>query len=159
MPRSRKGLSMQSERKFPMLIPIIAVLALILGLGGLLVIRTAEQSRNSLPILDSVPSFEAVNQDGTPFGLQSLRGKISIVDFMFTNCPGICPVMSANMAALYNLFAPKAGCSLSRSRSIPTATRLRRCRNMPAALVSTTPAGSFSGCLGDRCCQSQRKGF
>ena len=34
---------MPSERKFPMLIPIVAVLALILGLGGLLVIRTAEK--------------------------------------------------------------------------------------------------------------------
>jgi len=99
---------MPSDRKFPMLIPIVAVLALILGLGGLLVIRTAEKSRDTLPILGSVPSFEGVNQDGTPFGLQSLQGKISVVDFMFTNCPGICPVMSGNMSKLYNSFSSES---------------------------------------------------
>jgi len=99
---------MPSDRKFPMLIPIVAVLALILGLGGLLVIRTAEKSRDTLPILGSVPSFEGVNQDGTPFGLQSLQGKISVVDFMFTNCPGICPVMSGNLAKLYNSFSSES---------------------------------------------------
>jgi protein SCO1 len=96
---------MPSDRKFPMMIPIVAVLALILGLGGLLVIRTAEKSRDTLPMLGSVPPFEGVNQDGTPFGLPSLQGKISVVDFMFTNCPGICPVMSGNLAKLYNSFS------------------------------------------------------
>jgi protein SCO1 len=99
---------MPSDRKFPMLIPIVAVLALILGLGGLLVIRTAEKSRDTLPLLGSVPQFEGVNQDGTPFGLPSLQGKISVVDFMFTNCPGICPAMSGNMSKLYDSFASES---------------------------------------------------
>jgi protein SCO1 len=96
---------MPSDRKFPMLIPIIAVLALVLGFGAILIIKTAERSKDSLPVLGAVPSFEAVNQDGAPFGLQSLQGKINVVDFMFTNCPGICPVMSGNLARLYSDFS------------------------------------------------------
>ena len=95
---------MPSDRKFPILIPIIAAVALVLGLGAILVIKSAESSRSTLPVQGTVPAFEAVNQDGAPFGLQNLKGKISIVNFMFTNCPGICPVMSGNLAKLYNQF-------------------------------------------------------
>ena len=45
-----------------------------------------------------VPDFELTNQDGETVTEATWRGKIIIVDFFFTTCPGICPRLSAAMA-------------------------------------------------------------
>ncbi len=47
-----------------------------------------------------VPEFEAVDQDGKPFKLSDLKGKVWLADFVFTNCNTVCPPMTANMALL-----------------------------------------------------------
>ncbi|MFC2150609.1 SCO family protein [Calditrichota bacterium] len=58
-----------------------------------------------LPDLGDVPRFMFTEHNGGVFGVQHLRGKISVVDFIFTNCPGICPTMTANMKELYEAYA------------------------------------------------------
>jgi protein SCO1/2 len=47
-----------------------------------------------------LPSFEFVNQDAQPFGTAQLTGKIWIADFIFTSCPGPCPIISSRMSEL-----------------------------------------------------------
>jgi protein SCO1/2 len=47
-----------------------------------------------------LPSFEFVNQDAQPFGSAQLAGKIWIADFIFTSCPGPCPIISSRMSEL-----------------------------------------------------------
>lgn len=47
-----------------------------------------------------VPEFEAVDQDGKPFKLSDLKGKVWIADFIFTNCNTVCPPMTQNMVLL-----------------------------------------------------------
>jgi protein SCO1/2 len=47
-----------------------------------------------------VPSFELINQNGQPFGSSQLAGKIWIADFIFTSCPGPCPMVSSRMSEL-----------------------------------------------------------
>lgn len=47
-----------------------------------------------------VPSFQLVNQNRQPFGTAQLRGKIWIADFIFTSCPGPCPMISSRMSEL-----------------------------------------------------------
>jgi protein SCO1/2 len=39
----------------------------------------------------ALPDFRLMDQDGRAFGLQELRGRISLVFFGFTNCPNVCP--------------------------------------------------------------------
>jgi protein SCO1/2 len=41
-----------------------------------------------------------VNQDSQPFGSEQLTGKIWIADFIFTTCPGPCPIISTRMSEL-----------------------------------------------------------
>ena len=41
-----------------------------------------------------------MNQDAQPFGSAQLRGKIWIADFIFTSCPGPCPIISTRMSEL-----------------------------------------------------------
>ena len=48
----------------------------------------------------AIPSFQLVNQDGERFGSAQLLGKIWIADFIFTACPGPCPMISSRMSEL-----------------------------------------------------------
>lgn len=55
------------------------------------------------PPLRALPDFSltAVTVDGTsPLDLRALRGRVWIVDFVYTTCAGPCPMLTANMAAL-----------------------------------------------------------
>src|SRR5438067_170398 len=48
----------------------------------------------------NVPEFMLINQDGKNFGSPDLRGKIWIADFIYTTCPGPCPMISSRMSEL-----------------------------------------------------------
>ncbi len=50
--------------------------------------------------LGSVPEFRLTNQNSQPFGSAELAGKIWIADFVFTQCPGPCPIISSRMAEM-----------------------------------------------------------
>jgi protein SCO1/2 len=53
---------------------------------------------SKLPTYGVVPDFELTAQDGHPFHSASeLKGKIWVADFIFTNCPGVCPRMTSQM--------------------------------------------------------------
>ncbi|WP_209405117.1 SCO family protein [Pseudozobellia sp. WGM2] len=51
-----------------------------------------------------VPSFEFYNQDSLVISDGDYRGKVFVVDFFFTSCPSICPLMTENLVALQNEF-------------------------------------------------------
>lgn len=93
-----------APRATRMVAPVTVLLALIAVLA-ILVTGRAEASRRAIPVLYDVPAFNAVESHGEPFGLASLHGKISVVDFFFTSCRGPCPYMSATYAELYRLYA------------------------------------------------------
>lgn len=80
----------------------LIVLMIVIGYN---VIEKAQNSVADLPFLGEVPQFSFVSQANQPYGLENLKGKISVVDFMFTRCLGPCPVMSGNMAKLYQATA------------------------------------------------------
>jgi cytochrome oxidase Cu insertion factor (SCO1/SenC/PrrC family) len=54
----------------------------------------------TIPTYGEVPSFQLTNQNGQPFGSNNLTNKIWIADFVFTSCPGPCPIISSRMAEL-----------------------------------------------------------
>lgn len=54
-------------------------------------------------IYEQIPSFTFFNQDSVPFSSEQLKGKIYVVDFFFTSCPGICPVLTGQMKRLQEL--------------------------------------------------------
>jgi protein SCO1/2 len=57
-------------------------------------------SLGGLQVLGEVPDFRLVERSGREIGLEDLRGRVWIADFVFTRCGGICPVLSARMARL-----------------------------------------------------------
>lgn len=58
-----------------------------------------------LPVLGQVGAFEFTERGGQPFALADLKGRVSVLDFFFTNCSGPCPAMSSRMASLYREFS------------------------------------------------------
>ncbi|MFA7686779.1 MAG: SCO family protein [Moheibacter sp.] len=47
-----------------------------------------------------VPHFELTNQNGRLISEQDMLGKVYLVEFFFTNCPTICPIMKQNLIAI-----------------------------------------------------------
>src|SRR5438105_2987133 len=78
------------------LIPIITA-GLLLWLRQVEVRALAQRTVSSYGI---VPNFQLVNQQGQPFGSAQLVGKVWIADFIFTSCPGPCPMISTRMSEL-----------------------------------------------------------
>jgi len=82
-------------------ITLVAIPVVTLAL--LLWLRHAEVQvlrQRAISSFGTVPAFELTNQDAQPFGSAQLTGKIWIADFIFTTCPGPCPMISSRMSDL-----------------------------------------------------------
>ncbi|MGD9688163.1 MAG: SCO family protein [Phycisphaerales bacterium] len=82
---------------------IIAAFCFVVS-ASLLVVMTVSKTRGPDPLTPdplfagvSIPAFTLTDQAGRPFTRESLLGRVTIVDFMFTNCPFICPLLTAKM--------------------------------------------------------------
>jgi len=62
-----------------------------------------------LPVFGQVPQFQLTAQTGQPFNSQALDGHIWVADFIFTACPGPCPMMSSQMRRVQFSTAPDVG--------------------------------------------------
>jgi protein SCO1/2 len=51
-----------------------------------------------------VPSFAFVNQDSLLITNDDYTGKVYVVEFFFTTCPTICPIMNQNLVEIQNQF-------------------------------------------------------
>ena len=78
------------------LIPLVT-LGLLLWLRNVEVIALRQRAVSSY---GTVPSFQLVNQNGQAFGSAQIAGKIWIADFIYTTCPGPCPMISSRMSEL-----------------------------------------------------------
>ena len=72
-----------------------------LSLAALLILTaTACQPGPELPKLYPVPNAQLVDETGRAVQLDAMKGSVTIYNFIFTNCTGICPIMTNNMRAL-----------------------------------------------------------
>ena len=77
------------------------ILIPLLTAAGLFFLRQAQVARlasHELPKDAVVPPFQLTDQNGESFGSQQLLGKIWIADFVYTTCPGPCPMISSRMS-------------------------------------------------------------
>ena len=73
----------------------LAVLFLSLAILG-----TACHRRSALPELFPVPAAALVDEQGRAVSLASMKGSVTVYDFIFTSCRGTCPIMTNNMRRL-----------------------------------------------------------
>ena len=53
---------------------------------------------------DKVPDFEFTNQEGNTITNETYKGKVYVVEFFFSTCPTICPLMNQKMLTLQDAF-------------------------------------------------------
>lgn len=59
---------------------------------------------NGLFLYEKVPSFEFTNQNGELINNDSYKGKVYVVEFFFSTCPSICPIMNQKMLTIQEEF-------------------------------------------------------
>jgi protein SCO1/2 len=60
----------------------------------------AKVKQEPLPVFGTLPDFSLMERSGRPLGLNELRGKLWVADFIFTNCAGTCPIMTTAMTEI-----------------------------------------------------------
>ncbi|MDP7639925.1 MAG: SCO family protein [Candidatus Hydrogenedentes bacterium] len=63
----------------------------------------------ALPDLGKAPEFSLTDSGGVAFDSKRLDGQIYVIDFIFTNCSGICPILSNHMAGLHRAYSGRGG--------------------------------------------------
>ena len=61
-----------------------------------------------------IPAFSLIDRSGRAVTRDDLIGRFWVADFIFTRCTGICPILTARMAALGSALAAKPGGDLVR---------------------------------------------
>ena len=60
--------------------------------------------KSKSPVISYVKPFTFITQDKTFFTEKDMAGKVCAVNFFFTSCKGICPIMNNNLDKIYNEF-------------------------------------------------------
>lgn len=81
----------------------VAFIILIFGIWGAKELGTRVEKRE-LVKFEKVPDFEFVNQNNEAVSNSFYKNKVYVVEFFFTTCPTICPIMTQNTVLLQNKF-------------------------------------------------------
>jgi protein SCO1 len=88
--------------------PVYAAIALAIALlaatmvGAAVALHVGPWAQAPLPVFWPMPSFTLTDQSGRRFGSDDLAGRAALVNFIYTNCPDTCPLLTANMAQVQN---------------------------------------------------------
>ncbi|MDO5106167.1 SCO family protein [Capnocytophaga sp.] len=64
-------------------------------------------SDSKLVTIGKAPQFSFTNQHKQTISNKDYEGKVYVVEFFFTSCPTICPIMTSNMVKVQNAFEGK----------------------------------------------------
>lgn len=62
-------------------------------------------TNNKLFLYDKVPPYEFTNQNGKLINNDTFKEKVYVVEFFFTTCPSICPIMTEKMLEIQDEFS------------------------------------------------------
>ena len=73
--------------------------------GKLNKITNKSGKKSSLYTFNKVPDFEFIDQNGKVITNKDYKGKVHVVEFFFSTCPTICPLMNKKMITIQDEFA------------------------------------------------------
>ncbi|WP_294239948.1 SCO family protein [uncultured Chryseobacterium sp.] len=91
MSRSKKP----AQSKSRIIVPVAVMAILFLGIG----IGMGYFKKNLYTVM-KVPAFRLTDQNKKKITDKDMLGKVYLVEFFFSRCPTICPVMNTNMRAI-----------------------------------------------------------
>ena len=84
---------------------LVLTLGVLIGLAGAPGWRWLERSLfESLPVYSQLPDFQLVDASGRKFTRERLSGKVWVADFIYTRCEDTCPLQTAEMRRLQQVF-------------------------------------------------------
>jgi len=91
-----------APKRLPFMVWVITFLVVIVLIAGASKLFRGSEHRGyeESPPIGTVPDFHFTTQDGKPLTRADLLGKVWVIDFFFTRCPGPCPMMSSRMAEI-----------------------------------------------------------
>ena len=71
---------------------------------------TSEAEFNGTPLKsgDIAPSFALTNHAGRSISLESLKGHVVVLTFLYTNCPDVCPIVTSRLREVQTLLESDA---------------------------------------------------
>jgi len=64
--------------------------------------------KSDLLTIGKAPQFSLTDQNNKTISNESYKGKVYVVEFFFSTCPSICPIMNKNMKLVQESFASNA---------------------------------------------------
>lgn len=89
MPNNKKT---KQNPKSKIIIPIVVLALIFVTIGA-----GMSYFKKSLFTVMKVPDFELTDQNNQKISNKDMLGKVYLVEFFFSKCPTICPVMNSNM--------------------------------------------------------------
>lgn len=83
----------------------IGIAFIILLFGVYTVPKVVDRFKETdLHTFNKVPNFEFIDQEGQTISNKTYEGKVYVVEFFFSTCPSICPLMNQKMLTIQDSF-------------------------------------------------------
>jgi len=100
-------------------------------------------NNRELKTIAKAPSFTFTNQNNETITNDSYDGKVYLVEFFFTTCPTICPIMNENMVKLQNIFSKDDNFAIASITIDPTTDTPEHLKEHATLIGATMPNWHF----------------
>jgi protein SCO1/2 len=119
----------------------------VLVLGLIYFLSVAFGDKTALPVLGEpghiAGAFSFVNQDGERITEKSVRNKVTVVEYFFTSCPSICPVMNGNLKEVYEKFKTNPGFTILSHTVDPERDSVKALKKYSQRYAAESPGWQF----------------
>lgn len=86
------------------LVYYLVFFTVLLGAFYYFLFRGTDNWKVKMPVLSYVKPFQFTNQDNQQVTESVLLNKVTVVEYFFTTCKGICPRLNTNMKEVYQVY-------------------------------------------------------
>jgi protein SCO1/2 len=79
---------------------MIAILALAVAISVIIEVRRHSRHPGTLPVYGRLDRFALRDQEGRLVTSESLRGAVHVINFIFTSCQDVCPMLTRQMGEI-----------------------------------------------------------
>jgi protein SCO1 len=113
---------------------IVFFLLLVVGFYFTMSMVIPDFGKSKLPPIGKVMPFAFTNQDGKQVTEKDVAGKVFVVEYFFTTCKNICPIMNANMKTVYERFKSEKDFLILSHTSDPGTDSVEKLKSYAATL-------------------------
>jgi protein SCO1 len=116
-------------------------------MGIIWFVTLAGARKNRLPVLGepdhTAGAFSFINQDGLVVNEKTVSGKVTVVEYFFTSCPSLCPLMNGNLKGVYEKYKDNPGFMILSHTADPARDSVAALKAYAKRYDAKTPAWQF----------------